>query len=1544
MAGSILGQAFGELEARVVPTFGLTGLLSPISAGNAPIAEVAAGSRLASFDSTQSALLNGLLASLVGSGTSLTLTVADYNGLANGDLNLGHLLGNLQATLGLATPEAVWTANLRLGQIVSAAQTVAAADGLPAVASAFAAALPAVNSLLPTVRLGDLFQSSLPIGALAQAEVKALDWLVGSVQLYNEVHGSTSPGTPSLLGTSVNLGSVLGNVALKARAIEAPTIVVGPAGTQFYSAAIRAKFNVDLVDVSLSTSGILAPIRGILGATANATAAVGQLNLFVDVARGSGSIASIDALTNAISLQATPSVADLYIGSMADGTFFDRNHTIDPTADLTAGSVGTLGVSVLGIPTISADITLRSVARGSSATAVPVDFTGTYPQTATVGSSSTALGNLLTDLLSNLSLGLTGLGALNSLTASLSSTLGLVAQTALQPALNSILGGLVDPAMNVLGVGIGELDLAVLGVDSPNPGVAVDDSITAIRNESAIVAVMANDVRPAPGPYAVSVGTPSTHGSAVAHPDGTITYAPTANYHGNDSFTYVLTDGFGRTSTATVSVFVSTAASANGAPTVRPDSATTAANTGVTVAVLANDTDPEGDPLTVVGVGPASHGAVVANANGTITYTPAPGFQGVDTFTYAVDDGLGGVGLATVTVIVGSGSSQNGSPTAAPDARTTLQDTAVTIVVLSNDSDPDGHHLQFVGLSDPAHGTATLNPDGTILYTPNAGFYGHDQFAYTVIDGHGGTAGAVVAITVLRANQNPVATDDSRVAISGSPTNFDVRSNDTDADGDALAVVSVTQPLHGTVAIQANGTLTYTATAGYVGSDSFTYTVDDGFGGTATGTVNVTVNRANANPVAVADSANTIVGQAVVVDVVANDTDGDGDPLTVVSLDPPAHGSVALNPDGTIAYTPVGGYIGSDSFGYAISDGFGGTATGTVNVTIARGNTAPVANADSTATVRGVAVSVNVVGNDIDADGDSLTVTAVSQGLHGSVVVEADGTVTYTPSAGYVGSDSFTYTASDGYGGTATGTVNVTVDRGNLAPTANADSVQTLVDRPVTVFATANDTDGDDDPLVVTAVTQPTHGTSSLAANGTIRYVPAANFRGVDSFAYTVDDAHGGTATATITVFVGRSNLPPIVWPTTVETAAGRSVSIDVLRDASDPDGDPLSILGVGSPSHGSVSVNPDGTIAYTPDAGFVGSDTFTYTADDGQGGTATQSVYVSVRSAASIASAPPPPRASNSTANPAPPGKVQNWYVVGADTTGGPRLKVYGVDGSVKFDFFAFEPEFRGGANAVLADFDGDGIDDIAAAPGFSGGPRVRIFSGVDLHVIADFFAFEPSFRGGAFLAAADLNRDGIPDLVVSAGQGGGPRVLAIDGTKLDGATQVGPAAAGAVLLDFFAGDGDRREGSHLAAIDLDGDGRAEIATAGASGTDATVRIWDPWTASQLGEIPNLGATTSTRGVWISGFGTWLAVGGVSNEISMYRGMNLVRTANFDPFQSHGVRAALIPSTEVDEPLLVIGATPGGSARIQLRHPDGQRIVEDYAFEEPFRGGVFVG
>ncbi len=732
--------------------------------------------------------------------------------------------------------------------------------------------------------------------------------------------------------------------------------------------------------------------------------------------------------------------------------------------------------------------------------------------------------------------------------------------------------------------------------------IAVDDTFSTGFGTPLSGTVATNDSDPNGDTLTYALATGPSHGSVTVNANGSFSYTPTGGYSGADSFTYTVNDGNGGTATATASITVG-----NAPPVAVADSFTTAYGTPLSGTVATNDSDPNGDTLTfALATGP-SHGSVTVNANGSFSYTPTGGYSGADSFTYTVDDGHGGTASATASITIA-----NAPPVAGNDTFSTGFGTPLSATVATNDSDPNGDTLTYALATGPSHGSVTLNADGTFSYTPAGGYSGADSFTYTVNDGHGGTATATASITI--ANAPPVAGNDTFSTAYTTWLNASVAGNDSDPNGDPLTYALVTGPSHGFFTLNANGTFDYTPYSNFSGTDGFTYTVDDGHGGTATATATITVG--NGAPVAQSDAFTTAYATALNGTVAGNDSDPNGDPLTYTLVTAPPNGSLTLNADGTFAYTPAGGYSGTETFTYSINDGHGGTSSAIATITVnARPNAAPIAVDDSAATSGGTAVTGTVASNDSDPDGDALTWTLNSGAAHGTVSVAADGRFTYTPTTGFVGSDTFTYRVTDTQGASATATVTVTV--ADRAPTTvSTVPTQNGIDlTAVSVNVAGYFTDPDGDTLGYTATGLPP-GLSIDANTGAITGTlsnGASGATGTSDYAVrvTATDPHGATVTQTFTWRV--TNVAPVAVADNFSTTGTTAVAGSVATNDTDADGDALTFRLTGQTAHGTVVFNPDGSFSYTAQTLFSGVDTFTYSVTDANGGTSTATASIRV-------------------------------------------------------------------------------------------------------------------------------------------------------------------------------------------------------------------------------------------------------------------------------------------------------------------------------------------
>jgi VCBS repeat-containing protein len=574
----------------------------------------------------------------------------------------------------------------------------------------------------------------------------------------------------------------------------------------------------------------------------------------------------------------------------------------------------------------------------------------------------------------------------------------------------------------------------------------------------------------------------------------------------------------------------------------------------------------------------------------------------------------------------GTGTGDTAAPVGVADTYSTPVSTALTIPVasgvLKNDTAAAGKTLTASVVTQPAHGTLTLNNDGSFTYTPTTAFTGTDTFTYKASDGTKQSAATTVTITVGSGSPTAVAdtfaaTEDTALAITAANG---VLHNDVDPTNHALTATIVTQPTKGTITLAADGSFTYTPNANANGTDTFTYKANNGTSDSNIATATINIAAVNDTPVAVNDNftatKDTVLNVTGTPNLVSNDTDVDGNTLTISTtpVQAPANGTLVLSANGNFTYTPNAGFTGTDTFRYQVTDGTA-TATGTATITVSNPNNhAPIGTADSYTFDEDVGGTISaasgVLANDTDSDANTtLTAVNASTAAHGTVVMNANGSFTYTPVANFAGTDTFTYQASDGAAMSAVTTVTITVHAVNDPPVGTPDTYRVTPNTPLTVDAAngvlKNDTDIDSQSQNLTAavVSSTTHGTLSFNANGSFTYAPNSGFTGTDTFTYRVSDDSsppGQSGTVTVSLIV---NTAPVAQNDSYSTKEDTALTVTangVLANDSDINSDPLTAGVVQQPAHGTLSFNTNGTFTYTPEADFVGTDTFRYQASDG--------------------------------------------------------------------------------------------------------------------------------------------------------------------------------------------------------------------------------------------------------------------------------------------------------------------------------------------------------
>ncbi len=622
--------------------------------------------------------------------------------------------------------------------------------------------------------------------------------------------------------------------------------------------------------------------------------------------------------------------------------------------------------------------------------------------------------------------------------------------------------------------------------------------------------------------------------------------------------------------------------------------------------VLANDTDPDGDDMTVTLADGPEHGTVSLSSNGSFTYEPYDDFAGTDTFTYTISDGTHTSGATTVTINVANLSD---APVAEDDAFDAISNgAAYALDVLDNDSDPDASDtLTIVSVTQGSNGGIVSLTNEGILYAPEEGFSGTETFSYTIQDGDGTEATATVTVTVAEGSSGS-GTETGTGSLSGYVY--------IDADGDSV-LDSSELGLPGVLV-----TLTGTSNAGTsiskarLTDSTGYYSFDDLPAGT------YVLTESQPEIMLDGDNSTSIVDAIFSDDTLSEILLSDGDSFEDNNFGEGQIRSGYVTVRMFFASTSLQEYLrtlmaygeecaGNADLADAIREGTTEYGEDSEPGEVVDDNTAPVSTDDEYTIDEDTTLSVDADGgllaNDTDADADTLTVALVSGPANGKLSFGSDGAFTYVPDANFAGTDTFTYVAYDGTAISDPVTVTIAVENVNDTPVATEDDYS--VDENTTLAIDAadgvlkNDSDIDGDSLSAVLVSGPAYGDLDLTSTGSFEYKPNVNFAGTDSFTYYATDGSLVTGTVTVTITVEEGEDVPITTEDAYTIDEDTLLSVDaeagVLANDTDDDGDTLRAVVYAAPEHGDLTLNDNGSFDYTPAENYYGTDTFTYYATD---------------------------------------------------------------------------------------------------------------------------------------------------------------------------------------------------------------------------------------------------------------------------------------------------------------------------------------------------------
>ncbi|NWJ67625.1 tandem-95 repeat protein, partial [Vibrio parahaemolyticus] len=642
----------------------------------------------------------------------------------------------------------------------------------------------------------------------------------------------------------------------------------------------------------------------------------------------------------------------------------------------------------------------------------------------------------------------------------------------------------------------------------------------------------------------------------------------------------------------------------NDAPVAKNDISTTQEDTAVTIDVLSNDTDVDGDKLSIQSATVPEAQGKVEIVDGKLVFTPAENFNGQAEITYTVTDGqLTDEAKVTVTV-----NPVNDAPTIKVDAVESITEDAVstdTVVATLEVADTDTPEDQLtVSLENNSNGYFVLVGNEVKLTQAGVDAVNNDELnlkdltiSASVLDGVNPTANDSDSLVVNRVNDAP--TVENAIAdqvLSEDFASYTIDLNDAFKDSDSALNFSVSGNSNVLVSIE-NGIATISPTADWNGSEPLTFTATDPSGESVSQTVNFTVA-----PVAdiVADKATVVEDTPTIIKVLGNDTfEGDGKVVSLDTNNGPANGTVSINPDGSVTYTPNDNYVGKDTFTYIVTSG-GVSESTTVEVNVTPVNDAPVAKDDIATTQEDTAVTIDVLPNDTDVDGDKLSIESASVPKEQGTVEVVNGKLVFTPTENFNGDAEIIYTVTDG-ALTDQATVKVTVNAVNDTPVVESNIADQALAEDFTPYTIDLNTAFSDVDNVDGELTFSVSGNSNIQVaivNGIATITPTADWNGSETLTFTATDPSGESISQTVNFTVAPVADIVADKATVVEDT---STVIKVLgNDTFEGDGKVVSLDTNNGPANGTVSVNPDGSVTYTPDDNYHGTDSFTYIVTSG--------------------------------------------------------------------------------------------------------------------------------------------------------------------------------------------------------------------------------------------------------------------------------------------------------------------------------------------------------
>ena len=723
--------------------------------------------------------------------------------------------------------------------------------------------------------------------------------------------------------------------------------------------------------------------------------------------------------------------------------------------------------------------------------------------------------------------------------------------------------------------------------DSP---VAQDRSVTLNEDESSSGTLVISDADHAS--LVLSVVQGAQNGQFNINNQGQYSYTPQENYSGTETITISVCDVLNACDAATITLQIN---SVEDVPMASNDNIIVVENTAVSGDVSLNDSDGDNDVLTFTALNNPSQGTWSLSQFGTFSYLPSVGFLGEVSIDYQVCDETGRCDTATLTINVVTA---NTAPSAINSDFTLTEDTPLSQSLTAFLTDGEGGSFTYTTLTAPAFGSVQWLAGNTFVYTPQLNFTGTDNFTYRVCDSGNLCAEATVSLVISAVNDAPLLVNDALSLNEDSGLTVSIASNDIEAEGETIQYALTGTASNGTIALSANGLLSYVPTGNFFGTETVTYSACDPNNNCTTGILSLEVLAVNDAPVAQNAAYTTEEDTSVSGSLLFYVQDAENGLLTYTTNS----SALQINTNGEFTFNPASNFFGQIIIDYTVCDAGQSCSTASITFDVNSINDAPIAVDDIVAILEDESASIQLSANDSEVENESLTYTLISESSLGEVLVSNSGELTFTPYANSSGSENLLINICDAQGACSTSTVFIEVMPVNDAPFAENIVLQTQEENSISGTIIDSIIEVENEAVTFTAAGPSSLGDFSLQADGSYSFTPNTDAFGNETISFEVCDALGECTTGNILLEVEPINDAPQTVSAQITLAEDSATEGNFLDYSTDVDNEILTISILEDVEHGTIIVDASGQFAYAPQAHFFGLDTVHYVVCDDAG------------------------------------------------------------------------------------------------------------------------------------------------------------------------------------------------------------------------------------------------------------------------------------------------------------------------------------------------------